>query len=120
MQNVVLVVHLILALCLIAIVLFQRSEGGGLGIGGGGNPMGGRAQASPLSRVTWALAVAFLVTSMALTILAARLAESDSVLERLGTPIETESEGDLLPPSLGDNLMPPTSDDSPATPPKQE
>jgi len=33
MENVVLVIHLILALCLIGIVLMQRSEGGGLGIG---------------------------------------------------------------------------------------
>ena len=36
MENVILVVHLILALSLIGIVLLQRSEGGGLGIGGGG------------------------------------------------------------------------------------
>ena len=36
MQNVVLVVHLIIALCLIGAVLLQRSEGGALGIGGGG------------------------------------------------------------------------------------
>ena len=118
MQNVVLVIHLILALCLIAIVLFQRSEGGGLGIGGG-NPMAGRAQANPLSKVTWALAVAFLITSMFLTILAARLAETDSVLERLGTPSpeEVESGEDSL---LGDDLLPPVVGDSPATPPKQE
>ena len=37
MENVVLVVHLLLALSLIGVVLLQRSEGGGLGIGGGGN-----------------------------------------------------------------------------------
>ena len=36
MENVVLIVHLILALCLIGVVLLQRSEGGGLGLGGGG------------------------------------------------------------------------------------
>ena len=34
MENVVLSVHLILALVLIGLVLMQRSEGGGLGIGG--------------------------------------------------------------------------------------
>ncbi len=118
MQNVVLVVHLILALCLIAIVLFQRSEGGGLGIGGG-NPMSGRAQANPLSKVTWAFAVAFLVTSMTLTILAARLAETDSVLERLGSEVPAESEA-TESPLAGDDLLPPILTDSPATPPKQE
>jgi preprotein translocase subunit SecG len=36
MENVILVVHLILAICLIGVVLLQRSEGGGLGMGGGG------------------------------------------------------------------------------------
>ena len=36
MENVVLVIHLLLALALIGTVLLQRSEGGGLGIGGGG------------------------------------------------------------------------------------
>lgn len=119
MQNVVLVIHLILALCLIAIVLFQRSEGGGLGIGGG-NPMAGRAQASPLSKLTWALAVAFLITSMVLTILAARLAETDSVLERLQgtTTLESGNPDDSSP--LGDDLLPPLLGDSPATPPPQE
>lgn len=118
MQNVVLVVHLVLALCLIAIVLFQRSEGGGLGIGGG-NPMAGRAQANPLSKVTWALAVAFLITSMFLTILAARLAETDSVLERLGGSEPAESDSGQESP-LGGDLLPPVLGDSPATPPKQE
>ena len=42
MENVILIVHLILALCLIGIVLLQRSEGGGLGLSGGG-VMTGRA-----------------------------------------------------------------------------
>ena len=36
MENVVLIIHLLLALGLIAVVLMQRSEGGGLGMGGGG------------------------------------------------------------------------------------
>ncbi|PCI29994.1 preprotein translocase subunit SecG, partial [Candidatus Kaiserbacteria bacterium] len=34
MQTVILVIHLLLALGLIAVILVQRSEGGGLGIGG--------------------------------------------------------------------------------------
>ena len=36
MENVILVIHLILAICLIGVVLLQRSEGGGLGMGSGG------------------------------------------------------------------------------------
>ncbi len=40
MQNVILIVHLLLALSLIGAVLLQRSEGGGLGMGGGGGEIG--------------------------------------------------------------------------------
>ncbi|MDE0695940.1 MAG: preprotein translocase subunit SecG, partial [Boseongicola sp.] len=74
MDNVVLIVHLILALCLIGVVLLQRSEGGGLGLGGGGG--GGlvtsRGAATALGKVTWAFAIAFIITSLTLTIIAAQ------------------------------------------------
>ena len=71
MQAVVLTIHLLLALALILVVLLQRSEGGGLGIGGGG-VMTSRGAATALSKVTWAVGIAFVVTSLALTVLAAR------------------------------------------------
>ena len=51
MENVVLVIHLILALLLIGAVLLQRSEGGALGMGGGGGGggvMSGRSAATAL------------------------------------------------------------------------
>ena len=60
MENVVLIVHLLLALTLIGVVLLQRSEGGGLGMGsggGGGGAMTGRSAASALAKVTWILAI---------------------------------------------------------------
>lgn len=114
MENVVLIIHLLLALGLIAVVLMQRSEGGGLGMGGGGGGvMSGRAAATALGKVTWGLAIAFIITSLTLTILAAQDARGTSVVDRLGTPSapaeETESApalpagNDLLPPAQGDN-----------------
>lgn len=111
MQNVVLIIHLLLALGLIAVVLMQRSEGGGLGIGGGGGAMSGRAAATALGKVTWVLAVAFICTSLTLTILAAQKAAGTSVIDRLGgasAPAEEDaapalpSGSDLLPPAAGD------------------
>jgi len=72
MQNVVLVIHLILALGLIGIVLLQRSEGGGLGIGGGGGGSSGRPSSTALGKVTWLFAIAFIITSLTLTIIAAK------------------------------------------------
>ena len=50
MENVVLTVHLILALLLIGVVLLQRSEGGGLGMGGGGGFMTNRGSANVMTR----------------------------------------------------------------------
>ena len=114
MENVVLVVHLILALSLIGAVLMQRSEGGGLGIGGGGGGTGGgRAPATAMGKVTWILAIGFICTSIALTIIAANNSASTSVLDRLGglPPVE-----DVTTPDLGDNLLPPGSDDAPLVP----
>ncbi len=115
MENVVLIVHLLLALGLIAVVLLQRSEGGGLGMGsgGGGGAMTGRAAATALGKLTWILAIAFIITSITLTILAAQKASGTSVLDRLGTPsapADTDEPArqsplgsDLLPPAQGDN-----------------
>ena len=114
MENVVLVVHLLLALALIGVVLLQRSEGGGLGMGGGGGGggvMSGRSAATALGKVTWILAVAFICTSIALTIIAAQNSAGTSVVDRLGVqtdrnddaPDEVPSGESLLPPSTGDN-----------------
>ncbi len=70
MENILLVVHLMLALSMIVVVLLQRSEGGALGIGGGGGGMSGfmtgRSAANVLTRATAVLAGLFLLTSIAL------------------------------------------------------
>jgi preprotein translocase subunit SecG len=62
-------------------VLLQRSEGGALGIGGGGGFMTGRGAANFLTRVTAGLAAAFFVTSMVLTLLATRPTGPRSLLD---------------------------------------
>lgn len=123
MQNIILIVHLILALCLIGVVLLQRSEGGGLGIGGGGGVMSGRAPTTALGKLTWVFAIAFIATSITLTILAAQNAGDSSVLDRLGTSRPpAEDAGDTSAPSLpgGDSLLPPSTGDAPALPPRAE
>ncbi len=114
MENIVLTIHLILALALVGIVLLQRSEGGGLGLGGGGGGDGiisGRGAATALTKITWVLAIAFIITSMSLTIIASRNANSSSIFDRLGTnsenkEIDTDS---LLPPT--DELLPPVKNE---------
>jgi len=110
MENVVLIIHLLLALGLIGVVLLQRSEGGGLGMGTGG-AVSTRGAATALGKVTWILAIAFICTSIALTIIAAQKSAGSSVLDRFGDApaAEQPTEGltldtdNLLPPSSGEN-----------------
>jgi preprotein translocase subunit SecG len=68
-----LVVHALIALALVTVILLQRSEGGGLGIGGGtgGGMVSVRGAANLLTRATTALAVLFIGTSILLAVLAA-------------------------------------------------
>ena len=75
----------------------------------------GRAQASALSKVTWILAVGFIITSITLTIIAAQNASGSSVVDRLGVtppPASDSGEaGDTLVPSA-DSLLPPAEGDN--------
>jgi len=70
MQQFVIVVHLMIVLSMIGVVLLQKSEGGGLGMGGGGGFMTSRGSANVLTRATGMLAAAFFATSLILSILA--------------------------------------------------
>ena len=116
MENVVLTIHLILALCLIGVVLLQRSEGGGLGMGGGGGTVTGRAPTTALGKLTWVFAIAFIATSITLTVLAARNASSTSVIDQIGG----DAPASTAPlPAPGD-LLPPVSPTAPLTPPRAD
>lgn len=112
MHNILLSVHIIISVCLIGIVLMQRSEGGGLGIGGGGGDgmFSQRGAATALTKMTWALATGFLLTSLLLTISTARSTGSNSVLDSLigGSATETTVDGETAP-SDGEALLPPTT-----------
>ena len=85
MEQVVLVIHLILAIALVGIIMIQRSEGGGLGIGGGQGGMGSfasvRGTASFLTRMTTILATCFIGTSLLLAILSGAHKETTSILD---------------------------------------
>jgi preprotein translocase subunit SecG len=86
MQSVLIVVHLMIVVTLVVVVLLQRSEGGAIGIGGGGGFMTGRGQANALTRATAILAALFFATSLGLTILA-RFGQAPEVTFQSITPI---------------------------------
>lgn len=110
MQNVVLIIHLILALSLIGAVLLQRSEGGGLGMGGGGNTAAGRPPATALGKLTWMLAIAFIITSLSLNLIAAENSSNTSVVDRSAG--QATEEGTTAPSTDAEPLLPPSADDN--------
>ena len=74
--NILLIVNVFVCIALIAVVLLQRSEGGALGMGGGGGPgnfMTARGAGDLLTRVTWILAAVFFTLSIAQVVLSGRL-----------------------------------------------
>ena len=101
MQTVVIVVHLMLVAALIATVLLQKSEGGGLGMGGGAGFMSSRGTANLLTRTTAILAGLFFLTSMALAWIAGIDRKPSSIL---GTAPATQSQ-----PGGATPIAPPTS-----------
>lgn len=85
MTTVLLVIHLMIATALVGIVLIQRSEGGALGIGGGGGGfMTGRGAANLLTRITAFLAAAFFATSIMLAVIATQQSAPRSILDGSG------------------------------------
>jgi len=84
MTSVILVIHLLLAIALVGVVLLQRSEGGVFGMGGGGMGgfMTGRATADLLTRTTTILAACFMASSLTLAILASNERQPSSILDQ--------------------------------------
>lgn len=120
MQTVIIVIHLLVVLALVGVVLLQRSEGGGLGVGGGSGFMTARGAANALTRTTGILATAFFITSLALSLLARYYSHDPlDILDRLPNNGPTQTApaggGNGVLDQLGGSPAPATS--APATPP---
>ena len=99
MQTVVIVIHLMIVAVMIGAVLLQKSEGGGLGMGGGAGFMSSRGTANLLTRTTAILAAGFFLTSMFLSWHAGYSRAPSSII---GQPGQTQ-------PAGGSPIAPPTS-----------
>jgi len=103
MQAVLIIVHLLVAMALIFVVLLQRSEGGALGMGGGGSGLGGlfspRGAANTLSRTTAILGLLFFITSMTLTLLSLGARQPTSILNQ-AAPGQAAPANPNAPPTL--------------------
>ena len=100
MTQVILVIHVVLAISMIGVVLLQRSEGGALGIGGGGGLMSGRSQANFLTKATAVLAGLFMLTSLTLTIIAGDRSGPSSIVEEIQSEPATEGPVEPAAPSV--------------------
>src|ERR1700732_5441574 len=89
---VLFAVHVLVAIALVGVILLQKSEGGALGMGGGGMSgfMTGRSTANLLTRTTAILAGAFFLTSILLVVLSNRTGTSRSLLDQ-GAPSTQEA-----------------------------
>jgi len=122
METVLIVVHLMVVLALVGVVLLQRSEGGGLGIGGGSGFMTARGAANALTRATAILAAAFFVTSLTLSIVARYGEKPIDILDRVpgtsgGVLNQLPGTTPPAPPSGNTAPTPPSGNDAAATPP---
>ena len=84
MLNVILTIHLIACVALVIAVMLQRSEGGALGMSGGGTGgvISGRGAANVLVRTTMILAGIFFFTSIVMTRINNEAAQAPSTLEQ--------------------------------------
>ncbi|KJF72414.1 MULTISPECIES: preprotein translocase subunit SecG [Rhizobium/Agrobacterium group] len=105
MQTVLIVIHLMIVLALVGVVLIQRSEGGGLGIGGGSGFMSARGTANALTRTTGILAALFFVTSLGLGLLTRYEARPTDILNRIPA---TQGQGNGILDTLGPAQTPAT------------
>ena len=118
MQTVLLVIHLMIAIALIGAVLLQKSEGGALGMGGGGMSgfMTGRSTANLLTRTTAILAALFFATSVLLVVIATHRGEGTIQIPAAapaGAPSPvTPAPGPAAPPASGS-----ATPSAPAVPP---
>ena len=119
METVILVVHLMLAIVLVGTVLLQKSEGGALGMGGGGMSgfMSGRSTANLLTRTTAILAACFMLTSITLVLLAGRSHSVRSLIDQSAPAGSTApSAPTSLPPLAPPSLALPAAPAPPAAP----
>ena len=95
MENFILIFNIITAILLIIVILFQKSEGGALGIGASqDNFISLRAASNILTKTTAILATLFIISSISLTILSQEKISATSVLEKI------EEKQDLSEPQI--------------------
>mgnify|MGYP000695797891 FL=1 len=112
------VLQALVAAALVGVILMQKSEGGGLGIGGGGSPggmMSARSAADFLTRATRWLAGGFVVLSIVLAAMAVDMSGGDAIESTLDRTVAPAAPADPLGPATT-NQPAATGQEAPANP----
>ena len=84
MENIILIINVILAFLLVIVILFQKSEGGALGLGSSQDSfVTSRSAGSFLTKTTAIIATFFIITSISLTVMSKDQFSNSSVLEQM-------------------------------------
>jgi preprotein translocase subunit SecG len=120
MQAVIIAIHLFVVSAMIFVVLLQKSEGGGLGIGSSGGFLSSRGTANVLTRTTAILAATFFATSLVLSILAGWDRKPRTIIQNTGGAPTQQAPGAPAPQGGGGGLLDTLrqrEQPAPATPP---
>jgi preprotein translocase subunit SecG len=112
------VVHVLIALALVGVVLLQKSEGGALGMGGGGMSgfMTGRSTANLLTRTTAILAGLFFVTSILLVLLSSPTKVQRSIVDEGPGPTTPMAPSPMVPTPAVPTAPAPVAPATPSAP----
>src|SRR4051794_40742741 len=115
MVIILFIIHVLIAIALIGVVMLQKSEGGALGMGGGGMSgfMTGRSTANLLTRTTAILGAAFFASSIVLVLLTQTTRAPRSIIDQ-GSPVSAPGGGPVPSAPLLPNL--PATSGAPAAP----
>ena len=110
-HTLLLVVHTLIAAALVGVILMQRSEGGGLGMGGSpAGLMSARGAADFLTRATAILAALFILTSIGLAVQASLSRAPRTIDTSLAQPETAPASAPPLAPGLPTGLGAPAPD----------
>ena len=116
MFKFLLIVQSLVAISLVLVILMQRSEGGGLGVGGSSSGfMTARGAADFLTRSTSVLGGLFIVLSIVMAAVAGVTRETpkiDTSLQNIATPVQDNKKPEATPPAKA----PGESQSAPAVP----
>lgn len=124
LQNILLVIQLLSAFCILGLVMLQRGKGAeagaGFGAGASGTVFGARGATTALSRATAIFAAIFMLNSLALTYLSTRPHEQTKTILDIAGQTQTQTPGAARQPNSAPALRSGTPAPKPSAPPQPQ